>query len=314
MSTLKIKEKSGISKHWSLMLFVLPAALIAFVFCYVPMFGLIMAFKDNIDITAYDSTIISIIMSPWGGLVQFKNLFFSANSEFLGALRNTLIISVLKIVIVFPIPIFLAIIITEEKNKTINKTVQSAMYLPHFLSWSIVTSIFISFLHVNTGSFSIVLKAMGLNPIDISNANHFRGVVVFTTGWKDVGWSAVAYIAAIMGIDQEQYEAAKIDGASKVRQVFSITLPNISSIIAVLLIMRIGYLMDAGFEQVYALLTPTAESKGEIIGTYIYKKAIKEGGSYALTTAAGLFNSVISLGLILGGNWLCKRTFDRGIF
>ena len=313
MLKVRFKERSKFKKYGSLMLFLLPAALLAFVFCYVPMAGLIMAFKQEIDLTAYESSVASIIMTPWGGFSQFIKLF-AANSDFWRVLGNTLFISVLKIVLVFPIPILLAILITEVSNKAFNKAVQSVMYLPHFLSWAVVASVFMTFMHPNTGALNAVLGALGLGKIDVSNANQFPWLMVLTTGWKDIGWSAVAYISAILAIDTEQYEAAKIDGAGKLKQIWHITLPGIAGTVAVLLIMRIGYLMDAGFEQIYAMLTPTAESRGEIIGTYIYKLAIKNGGSYALTTAAGLFNSVISLVLVLGGNLFCKKAFHRSIW
>ncbi len=312
MVQARLKEKSKFKKYGSLMLFLLPGVLLAFVFCYVPMAGLIMAFKQEIDLTTYTSSIASIIMTPWGGFSQFAKLF-AANSDFLRVLGNTLFISVMKIVLVFPVPIILAILITEVKNKVFNKAVQSVMYLPHFLSWAVVASVFMTFMHPNTGALNAILKLFGCS-IDVSSANQFPWIMVLTTAWKDIGWSAVAYIAAILAIDTEQYEAAKIDGAGKLKQIWHITLPGIAGTVAVLLIMRIGYLMDAGFEQIYAMLTPTAESKGEIIGTYIYKLAIKNGGSYALTTAAGLFNSVISLVLVLGGNLFCKKVFNRSIW
>lgn len=313
MVSVKMKKPSKMRKYGNLLVFLIPAVLLAFVFCYVPMSGLIMAFKKEIDLTIYDSSIASIIMTPWAGFEQFAKLF-SADSAFLNALKNTLVISVLKIVIVFPLPIVLAILITEVKTKWFNKTVQSIMYLPHFLSWAIVTSVFMTFLHPNIGAFNEILRMFGIPIVDVSNPDQFVGVVVATTAWKDIGWSAAAYIAAILAIDTELYEAAEIDGAGKLRRIFAITLPGIAGIIAVLLIMRIGYLMDAGFEQIYAMLTPTAESSGEIIGTYIYKLAIKNGGSYALTTAAGLFNSVISLVLVIGGNLFCKKAFKRSIW
>lgn len=309
----QIKERSKFKKYGSLMLFLLPGVVLAFVFCYIPMAGLVMAFKQEIDLTTYTSSIASIIMAPWGGFTQFAKLF-AANSDFLRVLGNTLFISVMKIVLVFPVPIILAILITEVRNRFFNKTVQSIMYLPHFLSWAVVASVFMTFMHPNTGALNAIMKLFGLKPIDVSNANQFPWIMVLTTAWKDIGWSAVAYIAAILAIDTELYEAAKMDGAGKLRQMWHITLPGIAGTVAVLLIMRIGYLMDAGFEQIYAMLTPTAESKGEIIGTYIYKLAIKNGGSYALTTAAGLFNSVISLILVLGGNLFCKKAFNRSIW
>ena len=199
MVQARLKEKSKFKKYGSLMLFLLPGVLLAFVFCYVPMAGLIMAFKQEIDLTTYTSSIASIIMTPWGGFSQFAKLF-AANSDFLRVLGNTLFISVMKIVLVFPVPIILAILITEVKNKVFNKAVQSVMYLPHFLSWAVVASVFMTFMHPNTGALNAILKLFGCS-IDVSSANQFPWIMVLTTAWKDIGWSAVAYIAAILAID-----------------------------------------------------------------------------------------------------------------
>ena len=290
--TTKGKTQNGKFKRYgNLLLLTLPAVILAFVFCYIPMSGLIMAFKEEIDLTEYDTAVQSIIMTPWSGFAQFEKLF-AADSDFMRILGNTLYISVLKILLVFPIPILLAIMITEVQSRPASKAIQSIIYLPHFLSWAIVASVFETFMHPNVGALNTMLHAMGLGTVNLS----------------------VAYISAVLAIDQEQFEAARIDGAGKVKQIFYITLPGIAGTVAVLFIMRIGYLMDAGFEQIYAMLTPTAESTGEIIGTYIYKLAIKNGGSYALTTAAGLFNSVVGLILVVGGNLFCKKVFKRSIW
>ena len=312
--TTKGKTQNGKFKRYgNLLLLTLPAVILAFVFCYIPMSGLIMAFKEEIDLTEYDTAVQSIIMTPWSGFAQFEKLF-AADSDFMRILGNTLYISVLKILLVFPIPILLAIMITEVQSRPASKAIQSIIYLPHFLSWAIVASVFETFMHPNVGALNTMLHAMGLGTVNLSDAKQFPWLMVLTTAWKDIGWAAGAYISAVLAIDQEQFEAARIDGAGKVKQIFYITLPGIAGTVAVLFIMRIGYLMDAGFEQIYAMLTPTAESTGEIIGTYIYKLAIKNGGSYALTTAAGLFNSVVGLILVVGGNLFCKKVFKRSIW
>ena len=299
-------------KCWDLLIFAVPAILFALVFSYTPMFGLIMAFKDNIDMDSYASPIAAIIMADNVGLGQFEKLFI--DPRFVEALRNTLVISVLKIVIVFPIPIFLAILVTEIKNKKIQNAVQSISYLPHFLSWAIVSTIVISIIRIDEGSLNVIFQALGWGQVDLDNPAHFRPIIIWSTAWKDVGWSMVTYIAAIAAIDQSQYEAARMDGANKFQEIIHITLPSLAGTIAVLFIMRVGYIMDAGFEQVYALLTPGNEETGQIVGTLIYNLAMGEGATaYGFTTAAGLFNSVISLILILAGNALSKKLFKRGI-
>ena len=304
----KYKEKK---KCWDLLIFAVPAIIIALIFTYTPMVGLIMAFKKNIDFSSYANPFIAMFAADGAGFEQFGVLF--ANDNFLSALRNTLVISVLKIVIVFPIPIFLAILVTEIKHRKVQNVVQSISYLPHFLSWAIVSTIFISILRIDEGSLNLIFKLFGFGQVDISNPNHFRGVIIWTTAWKDVGWSMVTYIAAISAIDQSQYEAARMDGANKFQEIIHITLPSMASTIAVLLIMRIGYIMDAGFEQVQQVITPTAEPTGQIIGTLIYQTTIKNATGYEFSTAAGLFNSVISLILILAGNKFSKKFFNRGI-
>lgn len=312
-SSIAIKKRGKKKyKNADLLVFVIPALLFVVVFSYGPMFGLIMAFKDNIDFTAYKNPIAAILMADNVGFSQFHLLL--SNPIFTTAFRNTLIISTLKILFVFPIPIFLAILITEIKNKRVQKVVQSISYLPHFLSWAIAATIFISVTKVDEGSLNIIFKLLGWGEVNISNPDHFPAIMVWTTGWKDIGWSTVTYIAAIAAIDQSQYEAARIDGANKFQEITHITIPSIAATIVLLFILRVGYIMDAGFEQVYAMLTPTAESTGQIIGTMIYNISIKQGGQYGFTTAAGLFNSVISLALILGGNAISKKLFKRGIF
>lgn len=308
----KTKPKRKKNKNGSLLFFIIPALIFVLIFSYAPMFGLVMAFKKGIDFTQYSNPFIAILMGENAGFTQFGLLF--SNPVFLSALRNTLFISILKIVVVFPIPIFLAILITEVKNHKAKNVVQSISYLPHFLSWAIAATIFISMLQVEQGSLNIILKALGMGEVDVSNPNQFPFIMVWSSAWKDVGWSTVVYIAAISAIDQAQYEAARIDGATKFQEIRYITLPAIASTIVVLLILRISHIMDAGFEQVYAMLTPTAESTGQIIGTMIYDISIKQGGQYEFTTAAGLLNSSISLFLILGGNFLSKKIFKRGIF
>lgn len=308
---IEVKNKQKKKKCWDLLPFAIPAVIFALIFSYTPMFGLIMAFKDGVDFSAYKSPIAAILMADNVGFDQFKQLFI--DPLFVTALKNTLVISVLKIVIVFPIPIIMAILVTEIRSKRAKKVVESVAYLPHFLSWAIVATIFISILKVDEGTLNIVFKAFGWGQVNISDPDQFPIIMIWTTAWKDVGWSMVTYIAAIMAIDQSQFEAARMDGANKFQEITHILLPSISSTIAVLLILRIGYIMDAGFEQIYAMLTPTAEPTGQIIGTLIYQLSIKQGGHYEFTTAAGLFNSVISLILILGGNALTKKVFKRGI-
>lgn len=311
---IKSVKKSQYSSYSNLFPFYIPAAVFAIIFAYLPMLGLVMAFKENPNLIKYDSAIQGIINAPFNGLENFKYIF--SKPDFLFALKNTLAISLLKIGITFPLPIVLAIMLTEVRGKKMVKTLEVVMYLPYFLSWVIVNNIFITLLSPSIGIVNNVLSALGFDkvPFVTSNAT-FRGTVVFLSAWKDIGWSTLTYIAAIMTIDTALSEAAQIDGASKMQRIFNIILPSIAPTIAVIFILRIGYLMDAGFEQIFILYTPFVQQTGDILGTYSFR--LIRGSlipQYSISAAIGMFNSIIALILILGGNMLSRKFFHRGIW
>lgn len=307
--------KYRIIKYRDIIPFVIPAILFAIVFCYVPMVGILIGFKDKLNLTRYD-VFEAFSRASWT-LEHFRTLFSS--DEFFRIIGNTLIISVLKIVILFPLPVALAIMITEVKSSAFSKTVQSLVYLPHFLSWAVITGIFMTFLSID-GPVNTILCNLGLMDADkplnwFAEKGIFRGLVIALSGWKEIGYSAIVYIAAIMGIDSALFEAAELDGAGKMRRIFSITIPSILPTIAVLLIIRVGYIMDAGFDQVYTMLSSTTRETGEILGTYIYRLGMGEGGgNYGLSTAAGLFNSVVALFFVLSGNFIVKKLGGGGMW
>ncbi len=309
-NSLKYKMK----KYGNLLPFYLPAVVVAFIFCYLPMLGLVMAFKDEPKILGAGSPIQAIIDAPFNHLANFRYIF--SKPDFLHALKNTLIISGLKIVIIFPLPIILAIMLTEIRGKKMARGLEIAMYLPHFLSWITIDTIFMSLLSQSSGLVNNVLAALGFErQAFVTNNDTFRGVVVGLSAWKDVGWSTITYIAAITALDPALSEAAQIEGASKMQRIRYIILPGISATIAVLFIMRIGYVMDAGFEQIFILYTPFVQEKGDILGTYSYR--LIRGAlipEYRLSSAIGLFNSCIAMLLILGGNYLSRKLFQRGIW
>jgi len=317
MKDKKVKVSFGdqLRRNGNLFVFYIPAVVFAILFYYTPMLGLVMAFKENPNLFGSSSAIAGILEAKWVGLANFKTIF--SNPQVLNALRNTLIISTMKIVIVFPIPIALAIIISEMKGKIVKKSLQIIMYLPYFLSWATIGGIFIAILNKETGLVNNVLDWLGHARMNFVTSNStFRSVIVSTTAWKDIGWSTITYLAAITALDRNQLEAAKIDGASKWQQIRYITLPGIMPVIAVMFILRIGYMMDAGFEQVFVFYSPFVQETGDILGTYTYR-LIRQSAlipQYSLSTAVGLFNSVVALILVVGGNFISKKLFNKSIW
>ena len=313
MSSQKNKLTLGdkAKKYKTLIPFVIPAVLFALVFSYLPMTGILIAFKEHPNFIRYD-VFEAFAKSDWT-LENFERLF--SDPDILKYIKNTLIISVMKIVILFPLPVVLAVMITELKSKRFSKLVQGLVFLPHFFSWVVIVGIFNNIFGMY-GPINNIGTALGMDPVHfMGEPSWFRWLVVILSGWKEIGYSSIAYIAAIMSIDPALYEAAKIDGASKLKQIWNITIPSIMPTIIVMLIIRIGYLMDAGFEQVYAMLNPNTLETGEIIGTYVYRLGFLAGSTdYGLSTAVGLFNGIISLLLILGANYVSKKKTGNGVW
>jgi putative aldouronate transport system permease protein len=303
--------KSRITKHRSLIPFVIPAIAFALVFCYTPMIGILIAFKDNPNFGRYDA-FEAFARAEWT-LENFKMIV--SDPEIMRYVTNTLIISVMKIVILFPMPVILAVLISEVRKQGFSKMVQGIVFLPHFFSWVVIVGIFNSLFGMY-GPINNIGVALGGEPVYfMGEPGWFRWLVVILNGWKEIGYSSIVYIAAISAIDPSLYEAAKLDGASKLRQIWNLTIPLIMPTIMTMLIIRIGYLMDAGFEQVYAMLNSYTRETGEIIGTYVYRLGLGTGSrDYGLSTAVGLANGMISLILILAANKLSKKTMGTGIW
>jgi putative aldouronate transport system permease protein len=293
-------------------LFLLPAVIALLVFRYVPMLGIVIAFKDY-NMFAGNNPLDAILVSEWVGLEHFRLLF--SMPEIWRVFRNTLIISVYKIVFLFPLPIIVAVMINEVKNVHYKKSIQTVLYLPHFLSWVVVTALFMQIL----GAYGVVnnwLTAAGLieDPMSFfGNNNTFRSLLVVSSGWKETGWNAIVYLAAITGINPQLYEAAKIDGATKIQQIVYITVPSISATIAMLFVLRLGYILDAGFDQVFNMYNAAVYDKSDIISTYVYRYGIGQM-KYSFTTAVGLFNSTIALFMILSGNYISSKYFKKGMW
>lgn len=286
-------------------LLLVPGLAFLFLFKYTPMYGVLIAFQD---FNIFDG----ISGSKWVGLEQFYKLMHS--DEFLQVFRNTLLISMYKIVLLFPIPILVALLLNEVGRMYFKRTVQTIIYLPHFLSWVIISGLFIDILSPSGGFVNEVIRAFGGQPVSFLMDNtYFRSIVVFTAGWKEVGWNAIIFIAAIAGIEQEQYEAASIDGAGRIKKMIHITLPGILPTIVLMLILRIGNLLDAGTEQILTMYNAVVYETGDVIGTYVYRVGLGKM-DYSFSTAVGLFNSVIGFLLIVTGNYLSKKLLQRSIW
>ncbi|MCK9479134.1 MAG: ABC transporter permease subunit [Firmicutes bacterium] len=284
---------------------MIPGLLYLFIFKYLPMYGIVIAFQDF-------NIISGIAKSEWVGFANFIKLFKS--DEFYSVLTNTLLISCYKLLFTFPIPILIAVILNEIRNGMYKKVIQTIIYMPHFLSWVIVSGLFVSILSPTSGLVNMLIKAFGGESIQFMiSAKWFRSIVVTSGAWKEAGWGAIVYLAAIAGIDQEIYEAARIDGAGRVKQMIYITLPGLSSTIVLMLILRLGHILDAGTEQILMLYNPIVYDVGDIIGTYVYRMGIGKM-EYSFSTAVGLFNSVVGFLLIIAGNWISKKMVNKSIW
>ena len=306
----KMKWRVYLKRNYDLYLLLVPALVFVLIFHIIPMYGITLAFKDY-DMFLTDSPFRSILESPWVGLKYFRKLF--ARPEFIDAVRNTLIISVAKIVFVFPLPIIFAILLNEVKSSKFQKVLQTVVYLPHFLSWAVVAGIFVSLLG-STGLVNSFLVSAGFDKIDFLMSNHlFRPVLIFSDAWKEVGWSSIIYFAAIAGLDQECFEAARVDGANRMQQIWYVTIPGLMPTIVLMLILRVGSIMNAGYGQVLAMYNPTVYETGDIIETYIYRIGLGKM-DFSTGTAVGLFNSIIALILVVSSNAVAKKMSGKSIW
>ena len=296
--------------HYLLYLMLIPGLFFLIVYKFLPLYGITIAFKDY-SIFAGSNPIDAIAKSPWVGFKHFDRLFSS--SQFVKVLLNTLIINGYKILFLFPIPIICAIMLNEIRNVAYRKLAQTAIYVPYFFSWVIVFGIFYSLL----GTYGIVnsaLAALGQERISFfSDTNVFRGLLVFTEGWKEIGWNTVIYLAAITAIDPTLYEAARVDGAGKLRQIWNITLPGLAPTIVLMLILKVGYILETGFEQILVFYNATVYDVADVIQTYVYRMGLGQA-DFSLGTALGLFNSVVAFILIVGANAVCKKLLHRSIW
>lgn len=285
-------------QRWNYIM-ALPMLVFFSIFAYVPMYGVTLAFKEYM-IKA------GIFGSPWIGLSNFEQIIGS--DIFLRTVRNTLLISIYRIIWGFPMPILFALFLNEVKNLGFKKVVQTISYMPHFVSWVIIGGIVTELLSPTRGAVNALLALFGVAPIYfMTEPVYFRSILVVTGIWKEIGWSSIIYLAAIAGISVDQYEAAEIDGASRIQRIRYITLPSILSVVAIQFILNIGGILNGGFDQVFNLYNSTVYSTGDIIDTYAYRVGMQGNMEYSMSTAISLFKNVIGLMLVMLANFGAKK-------
>ncbi|OAS13466.1 ABC transporter permease [Paenibacillus oryzisoli] len=292
-------------KNYDLYLLLVPGIIFFFVFCYVPMLGLVVAFKDY-------NIFKGILDSDWVGLHHFKEML--QIQDFYRIVRNTLLLNVLGLIVGFPAPIILALMLNEIRAKYFKKISQSLLYLPHFMSWVIMGGIIYNLLSPKYGIVNSVMRFIGMEEIYFMIEETWW-VIIYTLSsvWAGAGWGTIIYLAAMTMIDPSLYEAAVMDGAGRWKKIVHITLPGIMPTVIILLILNIGHMVSIGFEHPFALQNPVVTSISEVISTYVYSSGIKQG-QFGITTAIGMSQSIINLILVLGANYFAKRLGKEGLW
>lgn len=292
-----------VRKHYQIYLVLIPAVFYFFIFNYLPMFGLTLAFQDY----RYDRG----FFSPWAGLKYFQQFFDYYNSWTL--IWNTLIISFFKLVVFFPIPIVFAIMLNEIRNNAFKRVLQTVFYMPYFISWVVAITIFQQFLSLD-GFINQIRQSFGFEPVYYMNDSiYFYPIMFLSFVWKMTGYNAIIFLAAIAGIDQELYEAARADGAGRLRQIWHITVPSLLPIASILFILGLAAVLHAGWEQIYLLRTPGNMDVADILDTYVIHQGLLSG-KIGYATAISMFQSVIGLCFVLITNWAIKRRSEHSVF
>ena len=303
------KRRRGVRVHFTqfkwLYLLLLPGVIYFLLFRYWPMYGAIIAFKDYVPF-------LGIQDSPWVGFAHFEDFFSSP--DFPRLLANTLILALLSLVIAFPLTIIVALLLNEMRLMILKRTVQTLIYIPHFLSWTVVASLTYLLFALDIGPlFQLINGILGTEINFLADPAWFRPIIVLQDIWKNTGWGTIIFLAALAGVDQAQYEAAIIDGAGRFQRVWHITLPSIAPTVVVMLVLQMGQVLNTGFEQIYLMTNSLNRSVADVFDTYVYFMGITQG-SYSYSTAVGLFKAVVGVVLIFGANWLAKRFTQAGIF
>ncbi|MFC4386347.1 ABC transporter permease [Gracilibacillus marinus] len=294
-----------VKKNKLIYLMILPGILYFIVYKYLPMYGLIISFQDY-------KPYKGIMGSEWVGLEHFARLFSS--SEFWMIFKNTLILFGLQVFIFFPIPIILSLMLNEVRHSFFKRSVQTLVYIPHFMSWVVIVSISYVMLTLDGGIVNSIIDALGFQPINfLLSEEWFRPMYILQVIWREAGWGTIIFLAAITAVDPALYEAARMDGANRFRQMWHITLPAIRGVIIVLLILKIGDVLELGFEHVYLLLNSTNRNVAEIFDTYVYVAGLQQG-QFSYSTAVGFFKGGVGLVMVIFANWLAKKFNEEGIY
>ena len=312
--SIKKEKKRVSSKHllWKRIkrykwfyLLALPGLLYFIIMKYLPMWGLLLAFKDY-------NPYVGFWASEWVGFDHFTAFF--SNGEFWKLLRNTLTISFLNLIFFFPAPIILALMLNEVRHSAFKRITQTIVYLPHFLSWVIIVSFTFLFFSMDIGLINKAISSLGFDKIPIlSEAKYFYGLIVGQTIWKEVGWGTIIFLAAMAGVDPQLYESATVDGAGRFRKMWHITLPAIRSTIIILMILKLGDTLDVGFEQILLMLNPMVQNVGDVFDTYVYRQGILSG-NFSYSISVGFFKSIVGLILVVGANSLARRYGNDSLF
>lgn len=309
---IKTKQKNRIREewskdfklNWSLYLLIIPVILFYLLFCYKPMYGALIAFKDY-------SPALGVSGSPWAGFKYFQQLFTSP--DFLRILKNTLRISLTTLVFGFPAPIILALLLNEVTCLRFKKIVQTASYMPHFISLVVICGMVKVFVG-DTGFISAIVSLFTGEKINLLlNPKYFTAIYVISDIWQGLGWTSIIYLSALSSVDVAQYEAAEVDGAGRFAKMFHITLPSIMPTVITMLILRVGQVMNVGYEKIILLYNPTILSTADVITSYSYRVGF-ESQSWSYSTAVGLFNSVINFTLVIVANTLSKKFTDSSLW
>lgn len=302
--SLKRRVVSDFRNNRTLYLMILPVLAYYLIFRYKPMYGAVIAFKDYLPMKG-------IMGSPWVGFKHFQDFF--QQYYFWRILKNTLVISGASIIFGFPAPVILALLINELRGRTFSRTVQTISYMPHFISLVVICGLIRDFIQ-DDGVISVFLSNFGIEKVSmLIKPELFVPIYVISDIWQNIGWGSIIYLAALSGVDQEQYEAATIDGAGKWKQLLHVTLPGIMNTIVIMLILRLGGIMSVGFEKIILLYNPAIYDTADVISSFVYRKGIL-GFNWSFSTAVGLFNSVINFTFLIGANWISKKVNSTGIW
>ena len=306
--TLQKNEKSTrsiIKTNYQIYLLLIPAVLFFAIFCYGPMYGVIIAFKDY-------NTGLGIMASPWVGLKHFKR--FIDMPVFWNVLENTLVLSLYHLAVNFPIPIIVALMINEVKEGAFKKTLQTVIYAPHFISTVIICSMITLFLSPSAGFVNKIIEAFGGEAVNfMSNPDYFKHIYVWSNTWQHTGWSSIIYVAALSSVDASLHESASIDGASRLQRIWHINLPSLRPTIVIQLILCCGSILVSDFEKVLILQKPAIMEAADVLSTYVYRIGIQQA-QFSLSTAIGLFNSVFNFIFLIATNFACKKIGDTSLW